>query len=152
MAKKPTAISGTELEVLKVLWEHGAGTVREVDAHLRRNQRRWAYTTVQTLLQRLENKGYVTRDKSEFAHVFSAAVSRDRLLHERLDDLADQLCDGTAVPLMLALVEKQDFSPEDLQRFRGLLDRLEQQSLEQKSSPGQPTAKSSKKRKKRPGK
>ena len=54
MDDRPCTIGEAELEVLKVLWDHGPGTVRDVDAHLRRQKRRWAYTTVLTLLQRLE--------------------------------------------------------------------------------------------------
>src|SRR5260370_28721035 len=94
------AISETELDVLKVLWEQGAGTVREINALLRRQGRRWAYTTVLTLLQRLEAKGFVTSDKSSVAHVFRPAVSRDKLLRQRLKDLANQLCEGVSTPLM----------------------------------------------------
>jgi predicted transcriptional regulator len=117
------SIGEIELEILKVLWEHGPATVRDVHGRLR--GRRRAYNTVLTHLQRLEVKGFVVSDKSEVAHVFRAAVSRDRLLRHRLKDLADELCDGTATPLVLALVEGQQFNPEELRRFRRLLDGLE---------------------------
>jgi BlaI family penicillinase repressor len=119
------AISETELDVLKVLWENGPGTVRAVNALLRRQGRRWAYTTVLTLLQRLEAKGYVTSDKSSLAHVFQPAVTRDNLLRQRLKDLANQLCEGTATPLVLALVEGQRFTAAEISQFRQLLDQLE---------------------------
>ena len=122
-----STISETELDILKVLWEWGPGTVREVNALLRKQGRRWAYTTVLTLLQRLEAKGYVASDKTGLAHVFRPAVSRDRLLRQRLKDLANQLCEGTATPLVLALVEGQRFRPDEIQQFRELLDRLESQ-------------------------
>jgi predicted transcriptional regulator len=121
-----STISETELDILKVLWEQGPGTVREVNALLRKQGRRWAYTTVLTLLQRLEAKGYVASDKSGLAHVFRPAVSRERLLRQRLKDLANQLCEGTATPLVLALVEGQRFTPGEIQQFRELLDRLEE--------------------------
>lgn len=119
------SISQTEMEVLGVLWDEGPGTVREIDTVLRRQGRHWAYTTVLTLLQRLEAKDYVRSDKSAMAHVFQAAVSREGLLRRRLKDLADQLCGGVATPLMLALVEDHRFSSEDIEQFRQLLDRLE---------------------------
>ena len=118
-------VSEAELEVLKVLWEKGPGTVRVVNAVLRRQGRRWAYTTVQTLLQRLEAKGHVRSDKSGPAHVYRAAVTRARLLGQRLRDLADQLCGGAASPLLLALVEEGRFPPEEIRRLRRLLDELE---------------------------
>lgn len=125
MEGRRASISETELDVLKVLWEHGPGTVRAVNGLLRRQGRRWAYTTVLTLLQRLEAKGYVTSDKSSVAHVFEPAVTRDKLLRQRLKDLANQLCEGTATPLVLALVEGQRFTAEEISQFRELLDQLE---------------------------
>jgi predicted transcriptional regulator len=123
-ARQPP-ISETELDVLKVLWEHGPATVRQVNAVLRRRGRRYAYTTVLTLLQRLEAKGHVTSDKGGVAHVFSAAVSRDGLLRRRLDELANELCDGTATPLVQALVEGHRLTPDDIEHLRRLLDQLD---------------------------
>jgi len=120
-----SSISETELDILKVLWEHGPGTVREINELLRPQGRRWAYTTVLTLLQRLEAKGVVTSDKSGMAHVFRPAVTREKLLRQRLKDLANQLCEGTATPLVQALVEGQRFTPQEISHFRQLLDALE---------------------------
>jgi BlaI family penicillinase repressor len=125
MAPKNPPLSETELDVLKVLWELGAGTVREVNEHLRDRKRHWAYTTVLTLLSRLETKGYVTSDKSELAHVFRPIVSRDNLLRLRLSNLAEDLCEGTTTPLVHALVQDRRFSPEEIEGFRRLLDELE---------------------------
>ena len=122
MARRSPTISETEMEVLRALWELGSGTVREVDTRLRAGRRRWAYTTVLTLLHRLETKGYVKRDASRFAHVFCAAVSREGLLRQRLADLANQLCDGAATPLLMALVEQHQFTEEEIREFRRLLD------------------------------
>jgi predicted transcriptional regulator len=113
------------LAVLKALWEDGPGTVRDVQERLNRLGRAPGYTTVQTHLARLEAKGYVACERGGGAHVFRAAVSRDQLLQRRLTDLADQLCEGTASPLLLALVEGGKFTPEDIDQFRKLLDQLE---------------------------
>lgn len=125
MTDKRQSMSPTEREVLKVLWEAGPGTVRAINAELRRRGRRWVYTTVQTLLHRLQSKGYVACDKSGFAHVFRAALSREALVRQGLAELADQLCDGTAVPLVRALVQDQRFTAEEIQEFRRLLSELE---------------------------
>ena len=124
-ARKPTPGNTTELEVLKALWECGPATVRQVHAHLHDQGQRAAYTTVLTHLQRLEAKGYAASDKRGLAHVFRAAVSRDRLLRRRLKSLADELCDGAASPLLHALVEGRRFKPEEIERFRRMLDELE---------------------------
>jgi predicted transcriptional regulator len=121
MTDRLEPISETELRVLRVLWEQGPGTVRQVNEKLPH----WAYTTVQTLLARLERKGYVDCDRSGFAHVFRALVSRDELMRRRLSELAQQLSDGAATPLVLALVEDHRFSSEEIEQFRRLLDRLE---------------------------
>lgn len=125
MAMRRPPVSETELEILKAIWEHGPGTVREINARLRPTGRRWAYTTVLTLLQRLEAKGYVASNKTGLAHVFRAVVSRDRLLRQRLKDLAQQLCEGAPAPLVLALVESQHFSEQEIEQFRRLLDELD---------------------------
>ena len=122
--KRPS-INETELDILKVLWDHGPATVRSVNDLLRRHGRRWAYTTVLTLLSRLEAKGYVSSDKSGLAHVFRPAMSRDKLLRQRLKDLATQLCEGASTPLVHALVEEHRFTPEEIDHFRRLLDQLE---------------------------
>jgi BlaI family transcriptional regulator, penicillinase repressor len=123
-ARRPP-ISETEMDVLKVLWEHGAATVRQVNTVLRRRGRRYAYTTVLTLLQRLQAKGHVASDRGGVAHVFSAAVSREGLLRRRLAELADDLCDGTATPLVQALVEGGRLSADDIERLRRLLDQYD---------------------------
>lgn len=121
----PPPISDAELEVLKVLWEHGQMTVREVEKQLRRQKKRWAYTTILTLLSRLREKGYVEADRSSPAHIFRAAVSRQQLLEHGLVELADRICDGTASPLVHALVNAQRLSPADIAHLRKLLDDLE---------------------------
>ena len=117
-------VSDTELEVLKVLWATGPATVRDVAAALRKQRRRLAYNTVLTLLSRLRDKGYVTADRRDTAHLFRAAVTRDDLLGSSLAALADRVCDGTASPLVLALVRGQHFSAEEIAHFRKLLDDL----------------------------
>lgn len=124
MTRELPALSETELEVLKVLWQRGPGTVREVNEQLPH----WAYTTVQTLLTRLQRKGYVACDRSGFAHIFRAAVSRDKLVRRRLNDLVEQFSQEVTTPLVLALVEQQRLSPDEIQRLRQLLDRLESES------------------------
>jgi predicted transcriptional regulator len=88
------------------------------------------------MLQRLEDKGYVARDKSGLAHVFRPAVSRDKLLRRRLKDLANQLCEGTATPLVFALVEGQRFTADEIHQFRQLLDQLENKKSKERGSSG----------------
>lgn len=128
MAKKREELSDAEQEVLKTLWELGAGTVREVCEALNRDGRQRVYTTVLTFLARLEAKGYVASDKQDVAHVFRPIVSREALLSQRLTRLVDDVCEGTATPLVHALVKGNQLSSDDIAQLRRLLDDLEQQT------------------------
>ena len=119
------AMSDAEREVLKVLWEHGPLAVRDVLARLTEQGKEWSRSTVITLLQRLEKKNYVESDKSQFAFVFRAVVSREDQMHARMTDLAGELCDGDALPLVLAFAERHRFSAEELARFRKMIEALE---------------------------
>lgn len=117
-----TSVSNTELDVLKVLWEHGSGTVREIQARLEERGTAWAYTTVQTLLHRLRAKGCVSSEKAGIALVFRAELSREGMLRGRLRDLADQLTDGLTSPLVQALVRDRGLTDEEIEEFRRLID------------------------------
>ena len=123
MARR-SPVSDAELEVLKVLWTGGPATVRDVSAVLRRRRRRLAYNTVLTLLSRLREKGYVAADRRDTAHLFRAKVTREDLLGSTLSALAERVCDGTASPLVHALVRGQRFSADEIAHFRKLLDDL----------------------------
>lgn len=125
MTDKRPVISQTEREVLEALWEQGAATVRQLHEALLA-KRRWAYTTVQTLLQRLEAKGCVAADRTGFAHVFRPTVTRESLLRERLEELSQELCHGAKTPLVLALVDGQGLDPADIEHLRALLARLDE--------------------------
>jgi predicted transcriptional regulator len=118
-------VSDGELEVLKVLWSRGPGTVRDVAEALRDRARSLAYNTVLTLLARLRDKGYVATDKSSTAHVFRPLVSREDLLNQGLAKLADRICDGTSGPLVHALVKHKRLSAKEIAELRKLLDELE---------------------------
>jgi predicted transcriptional regulator len=121
MGSRP-GLSDAEREVLRVLWDEGPGTVRSIREALAAQGRTWAYTTVATLLQRLQAKEYAVSDAAVIPHVYRAAVSREELLDRRLQDAAEEFCDGQVAPLLLALVQKHQFSAEELTRIRQLLD------------------------------
>lgn len=125
MSTHHRSVTDTELEVLKALWELGEGTVRQVLDALGPEGREWAYTTAQTLLHRLQEKGFVARRKRGRAFVFRPVFTRDQLLGRSLDDLAARVCDGKAMPLLLNLVQSPKFSRAERTRFRKLLDELE---------------------------
>jgi len=136
MTRRREELSEAEQEVLKTLWELGSGTVREVHEALDREGRGRAYTTVLTFLGRLEAKGYVASDKTGLAHLFRPTVSRDGLLQQRLTRLVDEVCEGTATPLVQALMQGGHFSAADIARFRQLLDDLEKKADRASSASG----------------
>ena len=127
MEPKNQPVSEAELAVLKVLWDLSRGTVREVRDILLGQGRDWAYTTVQTLLNRLEAKGHVRVERSGSVNVYRPAVSREQFAQQRLSNLAAELYEGAASSLVLALVEGTRFTPAELDQFRKLLDQLEQE-------------------------
>ncbi|RME40079.1 MAG: BlaI/MecI/CopY family transcriptional regulator [Planctomycetota bacterium] len=118
-------LGNAEVEVLRALWDRGPSTVRDVLTCLHERGRRVAYTTVQTLLTRLEQKGYVHSDKSDFAYVYRAKLTRNRLMRSRLKELVALLCDGTAGPLALQLIRSEQFTAEEIQALQDLIDRLD---------------------------
>lgn len=122
MTPRGSDASETEMEVLKALWETGPSTVREVETELVRRGHRWAYTTIQTLLQRLQTKGMVSANKKSTPHVYAAAVTREGLLVRRLKELALNVCDGMTAPLARAMVSEEHFTREEIAHFRSLLD------------------------------
>jgi predicted transcriptional regulator len=116
-----------EAELAELTAPRGGGpaTVRHANERLAHAGRRWAYTTVLTLLQRLQAKGWAVSEATGPAHVYRAAGTREDWLRVQLQGLADQTCSGDAVPLVLTLVEGGRFTREELAHFRRLIDRLE---------------------------
>lgn len=114
-------ISDAELAVLEALWK-APGAPNELQDRLALAGPGWAYTTVQTLLHRLLEKGFVAREKVGVAQIYRARVDRDELMARHVTDLAARLCDGAMSPLLLSLVKTRRFSKSELARFRELLD------------------------------
>ncbi len=121
---KQYELGEAELGVLRALWEVGPATVREVLKHLHDRGKRVAYTTVQTLLTRLEQKNFVTSDKSGLAFVYRARVTRDKVTRSRLKNLVSQLYDGAAGPLVLQLVKTERFTHDEIEELQKLINDL----------------------------
>jgi BlaI family transcriptional regulator, penicillinase repressor len=123
MDKIKAGLSEAEREALRVLWDHGPGTVRRLMERLTERGHRWAYSTVATLLRRLEAKGYSASETVGGSLIYSATVSREDLLERRLKDAAVELCDGAEAPLVfLALVQGNRFTTDELDRIRRIID------------------------------
>jgi BlaI family penicillinase repressor len=125
-------LSDAEREALNALWDRGPGTVRQLLELIEARGRQWAYSTVATLLRRLESKGYATSDSMNGSLVYRAALSREDLLERRLKEAAAELCDGAAVPLVLALVQGNRFTTEELDRIRRIIDEAKTKVVRRK--------------------
>ncbi len=124
MGRKPQDVTDAELAVLKVLWNSGSATIRRITDELYPRQSESDYATVKKLLARLERKRFVTRNRKQMAHTFQARLTRDQLLGQRLEGLANNLCDGSSIPLLMHLVQKGKISTKQRQQLRALIRTL----------------------------
>ena len=114
-----------ELEILRVLWEHGPATVREVHTALH-EARATGYTTVLKLLQIMHEKGLVRRDESSRAHVYEANVTRESTESGLIDTLIEKAFEGSASKLVLRALAARQATPEELAEIRALINQLEE--------------------------
>ena len=124
MARRPQDVTDAEREVLRVLWDAGPATIRALADELYPGGGTSEYATVQKLLERLLDKGHVSRRADGRQHVWSARVRREELVARRLRDTADELCDGSLTPLLTQLVSTARLSREELAELRRLVDRM----------------------------
>src|SRR5262245_19724778 len=124
MPRPPQDVTDAELSILNVLWERGRATVRELAERLYNKSSASQHATVQKLLERLEAKECVRRNRDRWPHVFEPAIDREELIGRQLQQTADKLCDGSLQPLLTHLVKARKLTPEDRQSLRDLLDEL----------------------------
>jgi BlaI family transcriptional regulator, penicillinase repressor len=128
MARTPLDVTEAELAILQVLWSQGPATIRGISEVLYPDDTAKKCSTVKRLLARLENKGYVRRDRSGPLQSFSAVRSRDDLVGDRLETLVETLCEGTISPLLIHLSTAEDLTAEQQQTLRRLVRELRKQS------------------------
>ena len=121
MARTPQDITDAELAVLQVLWDDGPLPIRRITEILYPSGKAAQYATVQKLLERLEAKECVARDRTAPVHVFSATLGRDELVGRRLQAVAEKLCGGSWTPLLTTLVQGQRLTDHDRKTLRELI-------------------------------
>ena len=131
MAKPPLSIPDSELDVLKVLWDRGQATVREVLETLReaghvgnKDGKPWSYATVATLLDRLETKKVVESDRTDQAFTYRPIVSVREVQQKRVDSLVDKLYQGEPGLLVLHLLKSHPLDSEHADQVRALLEQM----------------------------
>jgi BlaI family penicillinase repressor len=115
---KPT---DAELAILRVLWERGPSTVRQVHDVLLR-ERPTAYTTALKLLQIMTEKGLVRRDETDRTHVYYARLSEEQTQRQLVRDLLDRAFGGSASKLVMQALAARRASPEELGEIRKLIE------------------------------
>lgn len=122
VAQKPKSVTNAELAVMKALWERETATARDIREKLYRGKSPSDHATVQTLLNRLESKGFVKRDRSNYPHEFRAKVSREDLMGQELDSLAKKLADDSLVPIIMQAIGNTKLTAAQRDEIRALID------------------------------
>lgn len=113
MKTKSRTLTEQELEIMKVVWEKKASTVRDVYEALR-ERKSVAYTTVMTMMNILETKGHLVKRPEGRAYVYEPAHEQNQVISGMVQDFVDRVFDGAAQPLLLSLVREKKLSREDL--------------------------------------
>jgi BlaI family transcriptional regulator, penicillinase repressor len=121
--KDPRKPTDAEVAILRVFWDRGPSTVREVAAAMDRED---AYTTVLKLLQIMTEKRLVRRDESARTHIYEAAYTEGQTQKQIVADLLARVFDGSAGKLVLQALASGKASPEELAEIRKLLDKQQQ--------------------------
>ncbi len=118
--KKPEPLSEKQREIMDVVWSLGKASVFEVRDELSK-EREVARNTVRTMMERLEEKGWLTHHVIGRTYFYSALIPRDVSIGERIVDLVDKVCDGRPENLMSALLDYRGLSSDELDRIQKLL-------------------------------
>lgn len=120
-----TRPTDAELEILNVLWQRGACTVRDVHREISRSRPAMGYTTVLKLMQIMAEKELVRRDESERAHIYEARLAREQTQRQLIGDLLERAFDGSAMKLVMQALSTKKASAEELTSIREMLDEFE---------------------------
>lgn len=116
MRPKSKILTEQELEIMKIVWDRGRVTVRDVyEALLQR--RKIAYTTVMTMMKILEDKGYLKKQAAERAYVYQATRPKSQVIKGMVQDFVNRVFNGSAEPLLVQLVKDRHLSQEDIEKI-----------------------------------
>ena len=122
MRKRSSTLTEQELEIMKVVWQRGDATVRDVYEDLLR-RRKVAYTTVMTMMKILEQKGYLKKTQVERAYLYRPAQPQRQVVGAMVRDFVDRVFNGSAEPLLVHLVEDHHLTQQDLEEIARLRRR-----------------------------
>ena len=125
--QRPPKPTEAELELLRILWEQGPSTVREIHVIVS-GEKETGYTTTLKILQKMADKGLVARDASQRSHIYRAAVRADKTQRQLVHELLDRAFGGAADKLILHALSSRAVSRDEIDTLRKLLDELEEKS------------------------
>jgi predicted transcriptional regulator len=125
MGRRAVDVTGAELAILQVLWAGEGASARHLIDQLYPDGGPSAAPTVHKLLERLEGKEYVRRDRSGPIQIYHAVVTKDDLIDQRLRALAEELCDGSLGTLVSHLVDARRLKPSARAALREYVEELD---------------------------
>lgn len=124
MRKDKVRPTESELEILNVLWQKGASTVREVHTEIEKRKES-KYTTTLKLMQIMHEKGLLKRDASARTHIFSTAIPKEETQGELLKKIIDNVYNGSASQLVMQALGNHKSSAEELEKIKQYLNRID---------------------------
>ena len=126
MRPKNSSLSGPQLEIMKIVWQLGEATVRDVYEDLR-TRRPVAYTTVMTTMKTMKARGYLKKRTEGRAFVYSASEPENRMLRNIVEDFINRVFNGSAEPLLVHLAEQKRLSEKDLAKIQRMIREKEKE-------------------------
>jgi len=122
--RKSSRPTDRELTILRILWDKGHGTVRDVNEAMNEDENT-GYTTTLKLMQIMMEKGLVRRDDSQFKHVYRPALTEEKAQKQLVGDLLDRAFSGSAEKLVMRALSAKKVSAKELASIRKMLDKFE---------------------------
>jgi BlaI family penicillinase repressor len=122
MRPRATTLTGQELELMKIVWQREAVTVRDVYEELL-ERRKIAYTTVMTGLKTLEQKGYLRATQQDRAYLYTPTKPKSQVIRGMVREFVDRVFNGSAEPLLVHLLEDNQLSESDLREISRMMGK-----------------------------
>ena len=124
MAKRRNLrLTNKELTILRILWDNGPSTVREVNEAMNKDENT-GYTTTLKLMQIMIDKGLLRRDDSQFKHVYRPALTEEKTQKQLVDDLLEKAFYGSAEKLVMRALSAKKVTAKELAKIRKMLDEI----------------------------
>jgi predicted transcriptional regulator len=114
-----------ELEILRIMWDKGPATVRQVNEEIN-TQQKTGYTTTLKIMQIMTDKGLLIRDDSGFQHIYKPAISEENTQKQLVGNLLDRAFAGSAEKLVMRALSAKKISADELTRIKKLLNEVKE--------------------------